>query len=357
MIRKQGRTVELTDAEYHALARLHAAGGRLGPAERERLEREANGPANLSELLQANGLDRPENWAAVRLLPSDVPADQLPPDAAAGPKRIYFEITRRCNRACQTCFNNSHHALPGELTHDEILDVNRQAYELGVFEIRYTGGECTTVPGFADVVADARRRGIYVSIGTNGVYSDEQLEWIPYCGIDWFIISLDGDRETHEKVRGSDTFDRVLRTLAALAGLPSVRVRVNMTVARHNVAAIEAVARVASEHRVGSLNLIPLRPYGRAAKTMTPLLFDGAGYYDYLREVRRLRGLFPDVEFITAMNLDDPRPRGRQAPDLRRPFRRGGGASPVHIRARTVPRSSPVRRAERSGAPGGRAVS
>jgi radical SAM protein with 4Fe4S-binding SPASM domain len=306
-IRRDGRAVELDDAGYQFLARLHETQNRPDPLWDLHGGDSPGARGGLTELLRSRGLDRPEAWSSVRHVPSDVPCTELPADASAAPKRIYFEITRGCNLACQSCFNNSHHRLPDELTVDEILDVNRQAYELGVFEIRYTGGECTTVPGFAGVIADARKRGFYISVGTNGVYSDEQLSWLPYCGIDWFIISLDGDRETHNRVRGANTFDRVLRTLAVLVELPSVRVRVNMTVARHNVAEIEAVARVADSFRAGSVNLIPLRPYGRAAKTMAPLMFDGAGYYEYIREVRRLRELYPDVEFITAMDLEDPR--------------------------------------------------
>jgi radical SAM protein with 4Fe4S-binding SPASM domain len=299
-IRDEGRAVEVSRAGYAYLSRLHETQGQLDADERARWERECE--ANVPELLRVH----PPDWSRVRAVPSDIPPHDLPPDASAAPKRIYFEITRGCNLSCRTCFNNSHHRLPHELTLDELLDVNRQAYEMGVFEMRYTGGECTTVPGFADVVEDARNRGFYISIGTNAVYNDEQLEWLQHCGIDWFIISLDGDPTTHDQVRGPGTFERVVRTLRVLATLPSVRIRLNMTVAKHNVGTIEAVARVAAEFGIGSVNLIPLRPYGRAAKMMAPLMFDGAGYYEYIKSIRRLRQEFPAVEFITAMDVEDP---------------------------------------------------
>ena len=183
LIRAEGRAIELNDAGYRLMACLHETQGLLEGPELRRLagaDMLHNGSGILSQL-RTYGLDRPSGWAAVRHVPCDVPSETLPANAVVAPKRIYFEITRSCNLSCRSCFNNSRHALPGELTHQELLDVNRQAYELGVFEIRYTGGECTIVPGFPDVVADARRRGFYVSIGTNGVYTDEQLEWLPHC--------------------------------------------------------------------------------------------------------------------------------------------------------------------------------
>lgn len=296
LIRAEGRAVELDEDGYQFMARLHASGGR----------RDAGDRTPLLAQLARYGLDAPEAWAGVRHVPVNVPRGTLPADTVAGPKRIYFEITRGCNLSCHTCFNNSHYRLPNELTHEEILDVNQQAADLGVFEIRYTGGECTTVPGFAEIVGDARRRGFYISIGTNGVYTDEQLEWLPGCGIDWFIISLDGDRETNDQVRGKGTFDRVVHSLKALAARGGSRVRLNMVVAKHNLAAIETVARVAAEHGATSLNLIPLRPYGRSLSKLTKAMFKQHDFYGFIREVNRLRRLFPTVTFSTTIDLLDP---------------------------------------------------
>ncbi|MBZ5621011.1 MAG: radical SAM protein [Acidobacteriia bacterium] len=308
LIRAEGRAIELNDAGYRLMACLHETQGLLEGPELRRLagaDMLHNGSGILSQL-RTYGLDRPSGWAAVRHVPCDVPSETLPANAVVAPKRIYFEITRSCNLSCRSCFNNSRHALPGELTHQELLDVNRQAYELGVFEIRYTGGECTIVPGFPDVVADARRRGFYVSIGTNGVYTDEQLEWLPHCGIDWFIISLDGDRDTNDAVRGAGTYDRVLNTLKALGNGPSTRIRLNMVVARHNLGSIEAVARVAADNHASSLNLIPLRPYGRSVHQMTWDMFNQEDFYEFIREVNRLRKMFRGVTFSTTIDLLDP---------------------------------------------------
>lgn len=308
LIRDNGRVIEINADAYRWMARMHASGGKFEPGDNGLLTdavRHSLGLSLLDEIYR-QGLDQPDNWRTVRHVPCDVPTDTLPTDAVAAPKRIYFEITRGCNLSCLSCFNNSHYKLPDELTHQEILDVNRQAYELGVFEIRYTGGECTTAPYFADIVADARRRGLYISIGSNGVYSDEQLEWLPECGIDWFIISLDGDRKTNDKVRGAGTFDRVLTTLKTLSKYPSIRTRLNMVVAKHNLSSIETVARIASANRVSSLNLIPLRPYGRSVKKMSRDMFTQLDFYGFIREVNRLRKKFPDVTFSTTIDLLDP---------------------------------------------------
>lgn len=242
----------------------------------------------------------------VRWIASDIGPAALPADADAAPKRIYFELTRQCNLACRSCFNASRHPLPGELTRAEVIDVNRQAAEMGVFEMRYTGGECTTLSWFPEVVADARSRGMYVSAGTNGVYSERMREWLPHSGIDWFIISLDGDQAANDRVRGRGSHAEVIKTLALLARHSHLRIRLNMVVARHNLQDVAAVAGVAAEHGVESVNLIPLRPYGRSLQQMSGDMLDQQGFYDFIREVNRLRRSYPEIRFSTTIDLLDP---------------------------------------------------
>lgn len=260
-----------------------------------------------------NPIANPAPWQQeVRLIQSDLIQSNLPSTALfcehayIAPKRIYFEITRLCNLRCRSCFNNSKQQLPHELTLEEIIDVNRQAAEIGVFEIRYTGGECTLLPYFNEIISDAKKRGIYISLGTNGIYTEEQLKWLPQSGVDWFIISLDGDRQTNDKVRGAGTFDKVVNTLQHLAQLPQLRVRLNMVVAKHNVKEIVTVAEIAAKYSVSSINLIPMRPYGRSLTQMENELLTKKDFYNFIHEINRLRKIYPQIIFSTTIDLLDP---------------------------------------------------
>jgi radical SAM protein with 4Fe4S-binding SPASM domain len=229
----------------------------------------------------------------------------VPGDCLAAPARVYFELTRRCNLACRTCFNDSHRLLADELTTPEILDALDQLDRLGTFEIRFTGGEPTEHPDFREIVAFARARGFYVSLGTNGVYGDEKRAWVYESGVDWFIVSLDGMQAVNDRVRGRGTYRQVVRTLRELARRPHLRVRLNMVVARHNVHEIASLARLADENGVESLNMIPLRPYGRSARTMSKEMFDQRDFYAFIRHIQDMRQRHR-VQFITSLDLLDP---------------------------------------------------
>lgn len=299
----EGRVRRLGHAAYHLLSETEQR-SRLAAAAR------AEDPA-LHELLERHGLVGTDPADDMRIVPLPVCPEGPPSDAAAAPKRIYFEVTRQCNLACRSCFNASRLPLDNELGREGALDVNRQAWELGVFEMRYTGGECTTLPWFPEVIADAAARGFYISLGSNGVWSNATLEWLPNSGIHWVILSLDGNRDRNDRIRGRGSYASVLKSLAALAA-NGLRTRLNMVIARHNLDAIAAVAQVAVDHGVESLNFIPLRPYGRSLREMAQDMFDQADFYAFIREVNRLRRLYPGLRFSTTIDLLDPKARTSQ---------------------------------------------
>jgi radical SAM protein with 4Fe4S-binding SPASM domain len=151
----------------------------------------------------------------------------------------------------------------------------------------------------------ARSRGFYISLGTNGVYTDAKRAWIYGSGVNWYIVSLDGSEEINDRIRGAGTYRQVVRTLAELAQRPEIRVRLNMVVGRHNVHTVELLAQLADEHGVETLNMIPLRPYGRSVRTMQGLMFDQRDFYAFIRRLERLR-LRHKVQFITTLDLLDP---------------------------------------------------
>ena len=307
--RRRGTSLSLSQPQFDLLAALRAAGNPPPDWPDAGIARHFGADTASGkkwwQTLAAMGLTTTTGLEALQIITlGDDPAD-LPNDCLAAPARVYFELTRRCNLACQTCFNNSHYPLDSELTVPEVLDILNQLEELGTFEIRFTGGEPTTHPAFREIVASAREHGFYVSLGTNGVYSEKVRSWIYESGVDWFIVSLDGSKEVNDRVRGPGTYRQVVRTLSELAAHSGLRVRLNMVVARHNVHTIESVARLADEHGVESLNMIPLRPYGRSVETMAADMFDQGDFYAFVRQIQHLRKRY-QVQFVTTLDLLDP---------------------------------------------------
>lgn len=306
--RRQGAAVSLLPPGFNLLAELATAGRMLPGWPQEGIARyfdtdHAEG-WRWWRTLEELGLTSEQSLQRLQVIPLAEDLAALPDDCLTAPARVYFELTRRCNLACHTCFNASHRPLSDELSTPEILALLDQLAALGTFEIRFTGGEPTEHPDLPAIVAHARNLGFYISLGTNGVYSEHKRAWIYDAGVDWFIVSLDGAAEINDSVRGAGTYRQVERTLADLAGR-GIRTRLNTVVARHNVADIEHLAALADRHKVETLNLIPLRPYGRSVHTMPDTMFSQSDFYAFIRLINRLRERYR-VQLITTLDLLDP---------------------------------------------------
>jgi radical SAM protein with 4Fe4S-binding SPASM domain len=82
-----------------------------------------------------------------------------------------IELTERCNNACLHCYINRRaddaEAQARELTTAEWQEILRQAADLGVLNLRITGGEPLLREDFIDLYTFARRLGMKVRLFTN----------------------------------------------------------------------------------------------------------------------------------------------------------------------------------------------
>ena len=136
---------------------------------------------------------------------------------------LRISVTDRCNLRCMYCV--PHDSIP-RLSHEqilryeEILRIVRVGVELGITKVRITGGEPLVRKGVVDfLTALSAIPGIHeLTLTTNGVFLQEQVERIRAAGIRRLNISLDTlQREKFVRITGSDAFDRVWQ------GIESVR--------------------------------------------------------------------------------------------------------------------------------------
>src|SRR6266480_6051083 len=110
---------------------------------------------------------------------------------------------------------------PELLTDDELVRLARIGVEqLGITEIRYTGGEPLLRRGLPDIVARtaALRPRPEISLTTNGIGLERTAAVLRAAGLDRINVSLDTLRpETFRKLARRDRLPDVLDGLAAAA--------------------------------------------------------------------------------------------------------------------------------------------
>lgn len=179
------------------------------------------------------------------------------------PRRIYFQITRRCNLLCPYCFIKAN-STEKDLPIDVIWEIIPYLGNNGLMEVRLTGGEPTLVKEFPEIIEEFQKHKVYVSVATNGLWSDEILNYFCYKKDIWLIVSIDGNREIHNKYR-KDSYDKIVNNLIYLREHnPYIRLRLNTVLTTETLPTIESVFDVAKRVQAESITFIPLRPQVRS---------------------------------------------------------------------------------------------
>ncbi len=139
--------------------------------------------------------------------------------AAFGVKTILFKsrspilgtviVTDRCNLHCRHCSVNNITSVVHP--YEQIRREMRQLYDMGVRILFFCGGETFLWRDgertLRDLVMEAKRMGfLIVNAVTNGTFPIDLPE------ADLILLSLDGDRQRHNEIRG-DTYDTIMRNI------------------------------------------------------------------------------------------------------------------------------------------------
>jgi radical SAM protein with 4Fe4S-binding SPASM domain len=178
---------------------------------------------------------------------------QLRRQARSGrlPTNGTIELTHRCPLSCAHCYNNlpvgDRQALRGELQTHELCRIIDEMADAGCLWLLLTGGEIFARQDFLEIYTHAKRRGLLISLFTNGTQvtpqiADYLVEWRPFA----IEITIYGrTRETYERLTGvPGSFDRCLRGIHLLKerGLPLKLKTVAVTINRHEIHDMQAFA-------------------------------------------------------------------------------------------------------------------
>ena len=143
--------------------------------------------------------------------------------ARRAPVNGTIEVTRRCPLNCLHCYNNlpagDRNARSSELTFDEHCRILDEISNAGCLWLLFTGGEIFVRDDFLEIYTYAKKKGLIVSLFTNGTLIDEHVadtlaEWRPFS----IEISIYGrTKETYERItRAPGSFERCLRGIRLL---------------------------------------------------------------------------------------------------------------------------------------------
>ena len=204
-----------------------------------------------------------EPFAAVRL---------REPYPAHGLNKLYLHLTFRCPLRCTHCYAEGGEMKTAELPPERFAAIVREAADSGFHSVVFTGGEPLVYEGFDTLchrLKDMDRKGTRLILRSSLAFPIPEERLATACALfDEIVVSIDGDRKTHDVRRGVGRYDAAIAHLEAAAaagyaeklGLAAV-----LTGEQAAGAPGESVRALAERLGVKKLRIRPMLPLGRGA--------------------------------------------------------------------------------------------
>lgn len=127
------------------------------------------------------------------------------PHPIVPPRTAYavWELTLKCNLACEHCGSRAGAKRNDELSPAEALDLVRQLADVGIEEVTIEGGEAFLRPDWLDIARAITAHGMRCTMTTGGYgLSRETARKMKDAGISHVSVSVDGLEATHDRIRG-----------------------------------------------------------------------------------------------------------------------------------------------------------
>jgi len=185
---------------------------------------------------------------------------------------IYFHLAGHCGMNCSHCWlmNPDDTGQTGQtesfLPLETFRDVLEQGLDMGVVNVKLTGGEPLIHPEIKQIVSSLKSEKILLIIETNGIPCRDKsvVEGIRECFNSFVAVSLDGTTASiHENIRGvKGCFDKTVEGIKNLVGA-GLKPQIVMSMTKTNKHQIEPMVRFAEKIGVGSVKFNIVVPVQR----------------------------------------------------------------------------------------------
>lgn len=181
---------------------------------------------------------------------------------------IRISVTDRCNLRCVYCMPEKGRELVKHsdiLSYEEIIYLCKMFSKIGISKIKITGGEPLVRRNLNCLIENIKNiSGIKnVTLTTNGILLEEQIEALVNAGIDGINISMDAlDKNTYRKITRIGEVDKVIRGIDKTLAYGCVTVKINcVPINGKNNEQLLDIASMAKDRNI-NVRFIELMPIG-----------------------------------------------------------------------------------------------
>jgi len=192
----------------------------------------------------------------------------------AGPLALIAEVTYRCPLHCVYCSNPLQMVTAQtELPTEDWVRVFQQAAKLGVLHLHLTGGEPLARTDLVQLVAAARKVGLYTNLITSGLgMTEARLGELVGAGLDHIQLSFQDSREdSADWIAGTKAHARKIE-LSRIIKQQRVAFTVNLVVHRQNLDQLDETIRFLETLQPHRMEIAHVQYYGWALQNRAALM-------------------------------------------------------------------------------------
>jgi len=158
---------------------------------------------------------------------------------------VAWNLTFKCNLNCRYC--GTHDVTGPELDTAGVSAGLDALWRLGARWITFGGGEPLLREDIGRILGHAKRLGFRVFLSTNGAFAKEKSDALRQA--DHVNLSLDGEREVHDLIRGNGAFDKAMEAVSVCREL-GVPVSLLCVLSSRNLGQVRNVLEIAAKNRL-----------------------------------------------------------------------------------------------------------
>lgn len=162
-------------------------------------------------------------------------------------ENVDWQITSQCSRCCSYCFGPKEKPSVSLSVAYKIID---QLAEIGTKQIGITGGEPLLYPFFPELINHISQSGIRIYLSTNCDYYATFSDLIK-SNVSILGIPLDGGNpNTHDRLRGKDSFSSVIHVLEDIQNSDSAtKIKIGTVITNENYAELDKIEQLLAPYR------------------------------------------------------------------------------------------------------------
>ncbi|MCW4004417.1 MAG: radical SAM protein [Candidatus Bathyarchaeota archaeon] len=202
---------------------------------------------------------------------------------------VVWRCTRNCVGTCTYCSYVKDYAADQELSTAEAKHMVDEMAKFGSQWFGISGGEPLVRPDIWEIIEYAEKQhNLNVSLITSGyAWDEERFNKLTKYNVKT-AISIDGERDTNDRIRRKGGYDKALHAMKKLSSVGLLDCLVT-TMTKYNIHQMAHTAALAEEYKARSVVYHNLVPVGRAGENMEDLAPTPQQYEDAFNEIYEIQ--------------------------------------------------------------------